>query len=641
MKTNTKDFIEYLETQKTWLTAEEISTHFDTSTKTVFNYIKRINDYQNDLILSSTKGYMINEAIDYDRNSLFFNDSLSGRTNYVLRQLLTGNEKEIDVYQIADNLFVSDSYVEALIKHIKYELSKYSLTLHRSRNKIHIEGLEINKRRLISSLITSEKALNYSLGSASSFANKDVDVNLLQEIMVKLFKKYSVYVNDYGFNTILIYLAVTITRIKQNMTIHDFFVERSLDESIENSEFLISVKEALENSFSISLPKHEYYYLSLIIKNNCNAYDLVKINIDNIKNYVDNYIVDKTLAAIIKMEKQYHLDQFDDSFKIKIILHIQMLKERLGLNASQSNPMAQRIKNTYPFIYDMATYLIKEIFDNNVEHISDEEISFLAIHIGAYLDRSITNNNKLKCCFVYADYHRYYEHLISDIYDHYNQSLNIVSRTSIKYSENLPDDIDCIISNYPLVKTYNHPVFIIDDIMFNNNSYISKLQSFIDNVTKKKMEKQFKLSLEKFVSNDLFSLNIPITKKDNVINFLCAQANKLGYCKRDFYNEILERESISSTAFDSCIAIPHSLYQNCSKSFLSIVINDKGIEWDEKVVNLVIMIGVNYSDNRDFQIVLNTIIPFLTSKQNVQKLLNSNSYSEFIKILVDNVYNEN
>ena len=358
MKINTKDFIEYLENQENWLTADDIATHFDTSTKTIFNYIKRINDYQDNLIVSSAKGYKFNTATTYDKNSLFFNDSLSWRSTYVLRQLLIGNEQEVDIYQIADTLYVSDSYVENLIKHLKHELNKYSLSLIRSRNKIHIEGTETNKRRLISSLITKEKALNYSLSNASSFTNEDVDVNLLQEIMIKLFRKYSVYINDYGFNTILIYLTVTITRIKQNKTIHDLIETDSLDENIESNKFLLSVKEELEKAFSITLPKHEYYYLSLIIKNNCNAYNLGEINIDNIKNYVDKNIADKTLAAIINMEKQYHLDQFDDTFKIKIILHIQMLQERLGLNAVQANPMVQRIKNSYPFIYDMATYLL-------------------------------------------------------------------------------------------------------------------------------------------------------------------------------------------------------------------------------------------------------------------------------------------
>ena len=157
MKISNKELLLLLEKNNHGCDAAKLADIFGVSTKTITNYVKRINDYKENLILSSNKGYMLNPEINIEneRNSLFFNDDAKSRVNYILKNLLVENG-DVTTYYLADSMFISDSYLETLLKQVKRSISKYDLTLGRKRNMIFLEGSEVNKRRLLSNLLQKE-----------------------------------------------------------------------------------------------------------------------------------------------------------------------------------------------------------------------------------------------------------------------------------------------------------------------------------------------------------------------------------------------------------------------------------------------------------------------------------------------------
>ena len=71
------------------------------------------------------------------------------------------------------------------------------------------------------------------------------------------------------------------------------------------------------------------HYLALIVRNNCTFFNQEDISLDNIAKFVPQPIIDRTLLALLKLENYYHLSQFSEAFKVKIILHAMLMIDRI------------------------------------------------------------------------------------------------------------------------------------------------------------------------------------------------------------------------------------------------------------------------------------------------------------------------
>ena len=151
MKINISQIIETINNANTWIDANELGALFNVSTRTIRNYIKRINETHSDLILGSNKGYKINKSkySEYNRFSQTPEDNINQeRIQYVINQLLVAKDS-VDIYELADELAISDAHFERLITRIKEYLSPFHVSIERKRNKIRLAGSELNKRKII------------------------------------------------------------------------------------------------------------------------------------------------------------------------------------------------------------------------------------------------------------------------------------------------------------------------------------------------------------------------------------------------------------------------------------------------------------------------------------------------------------
>ena len=110
--------------------------------------------------------------------------------------------------------------------------------------------------------------------------------------------------------------------------------------------------------------------------------------------------------------------------------------------------------------------------------------------------------------------------------------------------------------------------------------------------------------------------------------------SNLNYTGKDFYNDVLNREALSSTAFHD-IAVPHSLTaKSTHKSFISIALFNEGILWSEdKYVHVVAMIGINDNSRKIFSKFFDQLIHMFDNPANIQKLLNTHDFDEFFNVI--------
>ena len=155
MKKKQEELIEYLYKHNR-TTSEELSKSLSISIRTVKSYISDLNFQFPELINSNNRGY----EIDKHKASvlLHYKDNIpqdyDGRCIYIIKKLLLEKQIEIDLFDICDELFISDSTLKNDIYKMNTSFANFNITFSCQDNKIKIYGSEKNKRKLITHVMS-------------------------------------------------------------------------------------------------------------------------------------------------------------------------------------------------------------------------------------------------------------------------------------------------------------------------------------------------------------------------------------------------------------------------------------------------------------------------------------------------------
>ena len=154
MKNNDEKILQFLQTSGT-VNCKQIAKKLSISERTVRYCIKGLRD-KGFLIDSNESGYTLrSKTKTYYKNEYDFSNK-EERINYLIEKILFSNNG-IDIYDLADMIFVSYSTIEKDLLQLRKELNKYNLVLKRNDGIVSIEGSEKNKRLIISDILNSGK----------------------------------------------------------------------------------------------------------------------------------------------------------------------------------------------------------------------------------------------------------------------------------------------------------------------------------------------------------------------------------------------------------------------------------------------------------------------------------------------------
>lgn len=631
MKILRKDLVSIILEQNEWVDANYLSTYFDVSTRTIRNYINKINDEFPDLIISSYKGYKISADKLVSNDNTIVNNDINSRVDYIIRKLIS-SKKDLSVYDLADQLFISDSSFKRALDIIKNKLIEYNLSLKRKRNNIKIVGSELSKRKLINNLISKESTNGFSLSNNLCLLSNKIDITEFQSKLSKIFDDFHIYVNDYGFHTILLHVIVMVDRILKGNSIIQTAQYINVDGTYDY-QIALEINKFIRHKFLFEISDTELYYLRLVILNNCNNLDYSFVNKDNINAYVEDEYIELTNNILEKLKSNYCLDNFKHNFIVNLTMHIKYLLTRVRNNSYTKNPFTNKFKDSYPLIYDMATFIAKEISDFAAVSIVDDEIAFIAFHIASYLVNDNIVSDKVYCSFIYANYHNFHVKSLERIIKDLDSELYISSTVSVKDINKIPQNTELLISC--CIESLNVDLPVVSTNIFVNDTDIANIRNEINKINIKKKKERTKKSLDHFIGKKLFKREFYCTNNIEMIKTLSNECISLGLCEDTFFKEVLERENLSSTSFSNNVAVPHSLNANTKQSFLSVVSNKKGMIWGENTVNIIIMIGISKDDREAFKVIFDELIAILYESKNVRELIKSIDYTDFINKLVN------
>lgn len=637
MKKNlSKDLLRFLQSKGfgTYIPSSEIVSYFSISKRQVQKYIASINNtsLHEPIILSSRKGYALNpnqnQYIEKILTTTDIFNSPESRRLYILQKIISSPEI-YDVFDFSEELFISESTVEADLQKARQYLQPYYLIIKKKKSKLYIEGKEKDKRRFMQEHLFHKGYENFSFKGITELLSFHYNLPELYETLRNIFFKHEIFVNDYALHNIVIHIIVTIERIHRH-----FDLNENIDLStLENEHNFLAAQEIVSyvnQQYHVTITTSELYNLILLISNNTSLTNYAIVNAQNIEKHINPQFIHIARDLLNKVENAYHLEPFNEEFIATFTIHIENLLKRVKNDATIKNPLTKTFKYSYPLIYDIAVFIAQTLYKNYQITIDEDEIAFIAFHVGSFFEISDILNKKVSCLFTYSDYYGFYQNEIKKLKNIFDDDINIIAAFPISYINQDIPKVDLIISTNEI--GYNFNTIVINPFLTDND--IEKLRKSIKKISLQKRNKILQTYLSQLFHEDIFYRGIQFNNATETIYYLTQDIIKKNYALKDFTNDVLAREKLSSTAFNE-IAIPHSLTNSALESFIAFATCNEPISWGTKKVSLVILIGLAEESKYIFSEVFDSLIDILSNTDYVQKLSQANSYEELITFLID------
>lgn len=618
-KNRSKEILDYLEQNKgKSFSMEELCARFGISARQIRNYIAQINADQETIVCSNERYHIADDKVD-DAGTR--TPDAEERVSFIISRLLLEDEP-VDLYEIADELFVSEATIQSDLKKIRRRIEPFHLSLRNEASCLSIEGTEKNKRSLTSYMITNTHYKGFLSDEGSRFLDNDYQIDILRKNLVSIFNECSFYYNDYSLNNIILHLVITIDRLRS----HGMIDETQIPLQISEIELSAAEKICLflQDQYDIVIDQKERNNIAAFLATNLATLDYRMISRDNISTYIDSSVTDLVQQILDQISDYYLIGPFDDVFFARFSLHIDNLLKRQKINHSVHNPMLMDIKLTYPLIFDIAVYAAGLIEKNTGYRINQDEISLIALHIGSFIESSDSNKNKLSAIYIYSDYHQFYQHNISRIQNRFDKEINLLYTISADDYNSETMKPDLLISEVNLPLSIHVSPFITD-------SQIENIEALIRKGSRKKETDSFLNSFNNLFREDLFFTDIYGKDEFEVLHKLTETLKNQNVFDDEFAESVIGREKLSSTCFIRKVAIPHAIGQKITHSFISIVTFEHNQKWGNEEIQLLILFGISYSERKDFRFVFNHIFEILNDEANVNVLIRCRSHEEIME----------
>lgn len=625
-----------------WIDSNRLAVLLNVTPRSIRNYIKLINkEYTKNnqtYIISSKYGYKINPL--FSKTQIMLSNNQKNLTTEIITHLIYTN-KNNDLLDLCDTFFISESTLTNQLKKVYTIISKFNLILEQKKNNITILGSEKNKRKLLNFLVFEEKKNYFNSWIYLNRIFPELNLKTFQNELEKILYSNHLYLNDYALINIAIHIAITITRVNKNISISDGLDYKISKKELEKIasygaiESAYTIAHYTENNFNIILPDADIASIAIIITGNTSEINSNKFRIEKLSTIFDITYLNAIKKALKKITTFFFLDPFDDEFLLKFYIHIFNMLKRISNNLTVNNPLTKNIKSSYPIIYDMALLFTNNLSDELNIDIPEDEIAFIAYHFGAYLEKENDESKKLNCAFIYNEYYDFEFIILKTLKNNFSSELNFIITKPAKYINKFESDIDLVLTTIPNLDIKNTNVITISPLI--SNKEINQIRKIIQNINLNKHKDLLKLHFERFLSSKFFKKDVYLESSKQYIINMCLELIDNNYITKEFMDDVLLRESICPTAFDNIVAIPHPLNKNSEKSFISLIINSKPIQWANQKVNIVMLIGVEPKDIASFREIFNHLVNVLSNPNNSSLLIHSQSIEEFINNIIEMV----
>lgn len=516
-------------------------------------------------------------------------------------------------------------------------IGSYNLKIKQSKFLLKLIGNESAKRKLMSSIIFKETGSDFLSLFDVQKIYQEYNLTKLKENIIYILKKYNLFINEYAINNILLHLMITIDRIKKNNYIDSVEVVNYIDNNVDIN-IAKDISNFLESEYNITLTSAELYYLVFQLTNKTTVLNYNQMDTKSLSNYIDEHFVKLTKKIIKNVYDLYLIDLSDEEFVVKFTLHVKNLISRAKNNQVLRNQIPQKLKDSYPLIYDISVYICNQIQTLENVDIDEDEISYISLHVGSFFDRQKLLEDKVLCALITPNYYDLQFKIVRDLEKRFNESIEIIQIFSDTHNLDFDNKVDMVITTLPINDRCPIP-FVYVNPYLNRKDY-DNIQSKFIQIKDRKNILTVQNHLEMYFSESLFMKNIYLDSAKDYIRFMGNILYENKYVKPNYIDDVLIREKMSSTAFNNNVAIPHSMKMDALKTGVCLIVNDKPVKWGEEKVQIIAMIPINEKEKEKFNYIFESFIEILSEWNNVKELTKADNYSSFmnrIAYLIQNI----
>ncbi|EFQ7954344.1 BglG family transcription antiterminator, partial [Listeria monocytogenes] len=594
------------------------------TTRTIRNNIYKINEVTPNLINSTKQGYQINLNIPFEFQS---ESDVTERKSKLLLELIKNSTKGVDLFELADILYISEVTLKKDIQQLKNELKEADVKIVISKDRIKLIGKERAKRKYMISLLYEEGGYRESIKSRIQEMIEFVSIDKLQNIVKEVLAQESITTNQYSMMNIVLHYAISIVRIQQGNTLIE--TQKTLIRK-HSKEYEISKKIAkiLSEEYQIHFSEAETKQLGLLyvgLQNEQSA----NANHGELDQFVDKKIIDALKIVLANVEETYLIDLQNEQLFIKLAIHVQSLYYRSRYKAYTRNLSLLDIKTSYPVTFDIAVYISSLLQEKLAIDFNEDEISFIALHIGSFLESENRDYIRLEIGLLVDDYHDLRTNMLKKLRARFENEATIELIENEDYEENF-DIILTTNRDVALEKAgsiFIHPLLTTKDI--------KKITSRIQ--TKKKiLENNIRgQQIDRYIVRSLYSNQIDPSELTpaKIREQMISKMEKQTFVTPEFKEKVEKREQMAPTSFPSGIAIPHSIKNDALQSGVSIMTLQEPIYWNDVKVKIIALVAISKKDATEFNDFFEKFVEIVSEPINTKRLSMVESFEEFIRKL--------
>ena len=616
--------------QKDWIVGKDLAKLLNVSDRTIRNDIAAINEFYADTMIESNirKGYRIQgEKVKRftEETKKEIPETGEERRWLILKTLVEHNQ--VNIYQLADQMCISEFSLENDMNKIRKLLDNYQgLKVIRQSNMLQLSGGEREKRHLYEELISYK--ISGNLWNLNKVAENFMRFDLLKvkELLKDIFEEFHYQMNEVRIPTLLIHVGVILER---NFACHFLKEDEEQQGKYGREEYEISRHffEKIGARLSLQVREAEICDFAIYLehgkrKGYCEEEQLQGLASDLVQH------------IIVEIREHFDIDFSEDrEFRLGLEVHTVSLLKRHYANVEIDHTCLEEVKRKYPLIFEMGVWVCKIMEEHLNIIISENEISFIALHLGSAYERA-NLRRKYRCLLICPHNQTVKDLCIQKIVNRFQDRMEIVGCMSY-FEESLirEKNLDLILTTQPVAHALDIETTEIS--MFFAHTDEAAVFQTLNRLDQIRYRNNFQFFILNLIREEFFTANMAVEEPEKIISDMCDKLYARGYVKENFKEGVLKRERLSSTSFFHGFAIPHNMsHQETIHSAISTAILKQPVQWGSYEVRFVLLLAIT-EENRNFlKIFFDWLDDIVSNPEKFARLLEVQDYQSFVNTLL-------
>lgn len=616
--------------QKDWIVGKDLAKLLNVSDRTIRNDIAAINEFYADTMIESNirKGYRIQgEKVKrfIEETKKEIPETGEERRWLILKTLVEHNQ--VNIYQLADQMCISEFSLENDMNKIRKLLDNYQgLKVIRQSNMLQLSGGEREKRHLYEELISYK--ISGNLWNLNKVAENFMRFDLLKvkELLKDIFEEFHYQMNEVRIPTLLIHVGVILER---NFACHFLKEDEEQQGKYGREEYEISRHffEKIGARLSLQVREAEICDFAIYLehgkrKGYCEEEQLQGLASDLVQH------------IIVEIREHFDIDFSEDcEFRLGLEVHTVSLLKRHYANVEIDHTCLEEVKRKYPLIFEMGVWVCKIMEEHLNIIISENEISFIALHLGSAYERA-NLRRKYRCLLICPHNQTVKDLCIQKIVNRFQDRMEIVGCMSY-FEESLirEKNLDLILTTQPVAHALDIETTEIS--MFFAHTDEAAVFQTLNRLDQIRYRNNFQFFILNLIREEFFTANMAVEEPEKIISDMCDKLYARGYVKENFKEGVLKRERLSPTSFFHDFAIPHNMsHQETIHSAISTAILKQPVQWGSYEVRFVLLLAIT-EENRNFlKIFFDWLDDIVSNPEKFARLLEVQDYQSFVNTLL-------